>query len=145
MGNFLRSMDIAASGLTAQRLRMDIIAENMANVSTTRTADGNVYQRRYTVFQEQTESFAAIFNDMRNGTIGKGVKVVKIGTDESEGKLDFDPTHPDADENGYVHLPNVDSVREMLDMMDATRAYEANITSFNALKAMAMKGLEIGK
>ena len=144
--SFLDSMSISASALTATRLRMDVIAENMANMNTTRTANGEPYRRKYVVFQERTgenDEFAAFFNKARR-TQG-GVRVLEIGTDMSEFKYDYNPGHPDADENGYVRLPNVEVVQEMVDMMSAFRAYEANITALNAFKDMAVKTLEIGK
>ena len=143
--SFLDSMSISASALTATRLRMDVIAENMANMNTTRTANGEPYRRKYVVFQEKTgdSEFAAFFNKARQAP--GGVRVLEIGTDMSEFKYDYNPGHPDADENGYVRLPNVEVVQEMVDMMSAFRAYEANITALNAFKDMAVKTLEIGK
>jgi len=143
--SFLDSMSISASALTATRLRMDVIAENMANMNTTRTANGEPYRRKYVVFQEKTgdNAFAGFFNKARKAQ--GGVRVLEIGTDMSEFKYDYNPGHPDADENGYVRLPNVEVVQEMVDMMSAFRAYEANITALNAFKDMAVKTLEIGK
>jgi flagellar basal-body rod protein FlgC len=143
--SFLNSLSISASALTATRLRMDVITENMANADTTRTASGDPYRRKYVVFQERTsdKEFAAFFNKARK-TPG-GVRVIHIGEDQSEFKYDYNPTHPDADENGFVRLPNVEVVKEMTDMMAAFRAYEANITALNAFKDMAVKTLEIGK
>ena len=144
---FLDSMSVSASALTATRMRMDIVAENMANVNTTRTAEGTPYRRKYVVFQEMKSDkdvgFTTYLN-RANRTKG-GVRVSHIGYDESEYKLDFNPTHPDADEEGYVRMPNVDVVQEMVDMMSAYRAYEANITAINAFKDMAVKTLELGK
>ena len=143
--SFLDSMSISASALTATRLRMDVIAENMANMNTTRTENGEPYRRKYVVFQERTEDRAfATFFDKAHGNAG-GVRVLEIGTDMSEFKYDYNPGHPDADENGYVRLPNVEVVQEMVDMMSAYRAYEANITALNAFKDMAVKTLDIGK
>jgi len=138
-------MSISASALTATRLRMDVITENMANSSTTRTANGEPYRRKYVVFQERTSDrdFASFFNRARKAP--GGVRVIHIGEDQSEFKYDYNPTHPDADENGYVRLPNVEVVQEMVDMMAAVRAYEANITALNAFKDMVVKTLEIGK
>ena len=143
--SFLNSMSISASALTATRLRMDVIAENMANSDTTRTEHGEPYRRKYVVFKERTNdrNFSAFFNRARS-TPG-GVRVIHIGRDMSEFKLDYNPSHPDADEEGYVRLPNVEVVQEMVDMMSAVRAYEANITALNALKDMAVKTFEIGK
>jgi len=157
--SFLDSMNISASALTATRLRMDVIAENMANSNTTRTASGDPYRRKYVVFQEITEerSFGSFLNRARTAdagfssflnrtqTVGGGVRVLSIGTDMSEFKYDYNPSHPDADENGYVRMPNVEVVQEMVDMMSAYRAYEANITALNTFKDMAVKTLEIGK
>jgi flagellar basal-body rod protein FlgC len=143
--SFLDSMSISASALTATRLRMDVIAENMANSNTTRTENGEPYRRKYVVFQEKTnvDEFAELFNKAK--TTPGGVRVVEIGTDMSEFKYDYNPSHPDADEEGYVRYPNVEVVQEMVDMMSAYRAYEANITALNSLKDMAVKTLEIGK
>jgi len=143
--SFLDSMNISASALTATRLRMDVIAENMANMNTTRTENGEPYRRKYVVFQERTDdrAFASFFNRARSAS--GGVRVLEIGTDMSEFKYDYNPGHPDADENGYVRMPNVEVVQEMVDMMSAFRAYEANITALNAFKDMAVKTLDIGK
>jgi flagellar basal-body rod protein FlgC len=143
---FLDSMNISASALTATRLRMDVIAENMANINTTRTAEGGPYRRRYVVFQQiepETNSFASYFNRTLNAS--GGVRVAMIGEDDSPFKLDYDPSNPDADEDGFVRMPNVEVVQEMVDMMSAYRAYEANITALNTFKDMAVKTLEIGK
>ena len=142
-------MNISASALTATRVRMDVIAENMANMNTTRTETGEPYRRRFVVFQEiqndrDPRSFRSAFDRARNNSQG-GVRVAAIGTDMSEFKLDFNPGHPDADENGYVRMPNVEVVQEMLDMMSAFRAYEANITALNTMKDMAVRTLEIGR
>jgi len=143
--SFLGSMSISASALTATRLRMDIIAENIANIDTTRTEYGGPYRRKYVVFQERRNDrdFASFFN--RAHKAPGGVRVHHIGRDMSEFKLDYNPSHPDADENGFVRLPNVEVVQEMTDMMAAYRAYEANITALNAFKDMATKTLEIGR
>ncbi|MDD3921676.1 MAG: flagellar basal body rod protein FlgC [Eubacteriales bacterium] len=142
--SFLKSFDISGSALTAQRLRMDVIAENLANISTTRTAAGTPYRRRYVVMQEQGENtFSNIFERAMNDSNANGVAVTQVLEDESEFKLDYNPTHPDANEDGYVQMPNVDLVVEVVDMMSATRSYEANITAVNAFKSMAMKALEI--
>ena len=142
---FLDSMSISASALTATRLRMDVILENMAGSNTTRTENGDPYRRKYVVFQEKTadRDFASFFN--RAQSVAGGVRVLNIGTDMSEFKYDYNPSHPDADENGYVRYPNVEVVQEMTDMMSAFRAYEANITAINTFKDMALKTLEIGK
>ncbi len=143
--SFLKGLDIAASGLSAQRLRMDVIAENIANIDTTRTAEGTPYRRRYTVMSENKQNnFSAYFERaLGNVRESTGVKVVEIGEDDAPFKLDYNPTHPDANEEGYVQMPNVDLAVEMVDMIAATRSYEANITATNAFKAMALKALEI--
>ncbi|OPX44595.1 flagellar basal-body rod protein FlgC [Ruminiclostridium hungatei] len=145
---FFTSLDIGASGLTAQRLRMDTISQNIANINTTRTEDGTPYRRREVILEERTgadsfSSYLSAANDKLNG--GQGVRVSKIVEDASEFKKVYDPGHPDADENGYVSMPNVDIVTEMVNMISASRSYEANVTSINATKSMALKALEIGK
>lgn len=138
-------MNISASGMTAQRLRMDIISQNIANVHTTRDENGNPYRRKAVVFSEKDATpFQEVF--MRTaGVIGNGVKVGKIIEDNKAMRRLFDPNHPDADVDGYVTYPNVNIVQEMTDLIDATRSYEANVTAFNATKSMALKGLEVGK
>jgi flagellar basal-body rod protein FlgC len=138
-------MNISASGMSAQRLRMDIISQNIANVNTTRDENGNPYKRKAVVFSEKDATpFQDVF--MRTaGVIGSGVKVSRIVEDNKPMRRVYDPTHPDADEDGYVNYPNVNVVQEMTDLIDATRSYEANITAFNATKNMALKGLEVGK
>ncbi len=142
--SFLKSMDISASALTAQRVRMDVIAENLANINTTRTAQGEPYRRRYVVMQQrEDQTFAGMLERAKAKSNGSGVRVTEIREDESPFKLDYDPDHPDANEEGYVQMPNVDLVVEMVDMMAATRSYEANITATNAIKSMALKALEI--
>lgn len=151
MGIF-NSLNATASALTAQRLRMDVISSNMANVDTTHAKIENgewqPYRRKMVVTEENNSSFSSFLNGaMRNGnsSVGGGVKVTKIVEDETPFKLVYEPTHPDADEFGYVRLPNVDPLKEMVDLMSATRSYEANVTVFNASKGMLMKALEIGK
>ena len=143
---FLGSLDISASALTAQRLRMDVISENIANIDTTRTASGEPYRRRYVIFQQQeAKPFSEYLNSSISGTAGAGVEVTDIAEDQGAFKLEYDPTNPDADEYGYVSMPNVDLVTEMVDMMSATRSYEANVTAINATKSMAMAAMDIGK
>ena len=162
---FLDSMSISASGLTATRLRMDVIAENVANINTTRTESGEPYRRKYVVYQEKVDKsrcnsffkydhghgfdhehgFKSFFNKAKGTGVGNGVRVLEIGNDMREFKYDYNPTHPDADENGYVRMPNVEVVQEMVDMMSAYRAYEANITALNTFKDMAMKTFELGR
>ena len=146
-------IDAAASGLTAERLRMDVISNNIANVNSTRTVDGGPFKRKYVIFQPreaENNSFAsmlqgAVNKDEKKNRPGDGVRAVGIGTDNTMGKLVYDPGHPDANADGYVELPNVDIVNEMLDMITASRAYEANVTSINAAKSMAQQALNISK
>ena len=140
------AMNISASGMTAQRLRTDIIAQNIANVNTTRTEDGTPYVRKTVVFSEKgVSAFSDIYTNAV-GISGTGVKVSQIVEDDKTAmKKVYDPSHPDADEEGYVTYPNVNSVTEMTNLIDASRAYEANVTAFNATKAMALKGLEVGR
>jgi len=142
-----KSMQISASGMTVQRLRMDVIAQNVANMNTTRTADGGPYRRRLVAVQENIESipFSQHLARSRDAFRGKGVKATAIVEDPTPFKRVYDPGHPDADEEGYVLMPNVDTLKEMVDMISATRSYEANVTAFNAAKSMAIKGLEIGR
>jgi len=139
-------MNISASGMTAQRLRMDIISQNIANVNTTRDKNGNPYQRKMVVFSEKDSTPFQEILMKTAGVTGNGVKVTKILEDNmTEMRKVFDPNHPDADEQGYVTYPNVNIVQEMTDLIDATRSYEANVTAFNATKNMALKGLEVGR
>ena len=148
--SIFNAMNVSSSGMTTQRVRMDIISQNIANVNTTRDANGNGYTRKLVVVREaKPNSFASILD--RSMSMGRnyatsGVKVTRIieDTDSKYSKV-YEPSHPDADEEGYVTYSNVNTVTEMTDMIDASRAYEANITAFNAAKSMAMKGLEVGK
>ena len=143
-----QAFDISASGMTAERFRTDIIAQNIANVNTTRTEDGTPYRRKIVTFSEkQVTPFSDYYNTSRNaGRIGNGVKVSSVKEDEeTDFVMEYDPSHPDADENGYVSYPNVNTVTEMTNLIDATRAYEANTTAFDASKSMAQAGLQIGK
>jgi flagellar basal-body rod protein FlgC len=144
---FLNAMNISASGLTAQRARLDVIAENISNSNTTRTESGEPYRRRMVVFEPRNQGgFQEIFNKTATGGAAQGgVIVSEIVEDESPLKSVYEPNHPDADENGYVMMPNVDLLKETIDSMEASRAYDANVTAFNAIKAMATKGLEVGK
>ncbi len=140
------AMDVSATGMTAQQLRMDTISENIANVNTTRGADGRPYRRKTVVFNEKSyPTFSESLSMANKHNIGKGVKVTRIVEDPSEGRLVYDPSHPDANDDGYVTLPNVNTVTEMTNMIDATRAFEANVTVMNSTKGMAMKALDIGQ
>ena len=138
------SLNVSASGLTAQRLRMDVISQNIANINTTRTENGGPYRRKVALFEENKNTFQSIYNDALNN-VNSGVKVPKIIEDKSPFEYVYNPGHPDADERGYVAMPNVNLVAEMVNMISANRAYEANVTSINATKGMALKALEIGK
>lgn len=143
---FLNGIDICASGLTAQRLRMDTIANNLANATTTRTAKGGPYRRQMVVFEARSapgQNFEKILNDEINNYGGVRVKAIK--EDNSPFRRVYDPSHPDADKDGYVNYPNVNVVQEMVDMISATRSYEANVTALNSIKNMAAKALEIGR
>ena len=135
--------------LTAQRLRMDVISQNIANVNTTRTEDGAPYRRKTVVFQEKEANipFSEYLSEQSKSRYlaGGGVRVTGIVEDSSPFKDVYDPTHPDADENGIVQMPNVEIITEMVNMISATRAYEANVTALNASKSMASKALEIGR
>jgi len=145
---FLSSLDISGSALTAERLRMDVISENIANASTTRTEKGGPYRRKMTVFEPAEQS---TFRQMMENNIDLnkqsklGVKVTQIVEDQSEFTPVYDPTNADANEQGYVMMPNVDQTKETLDMMSATTSYNANLTAFNAVKSMAAKALEMGR
>ena len=147
MGMFT-SFNINASGMTAQRYRMDIISENVANANTTRTADGTPYRRKVAYFEEKggQTAFGAALHQATGNYSGKGVKVTGVYEDHStEMNMVYDPSHPDADENGYVTYPNVNIVTEMTNLIDASRAYEANATALNASKSIALQGLQIGR
>ncbi|MFP4465468.1 MAG: flagellar basal body rod protein FlgC [Candidatus Goldiibacteriota bacterium] len=140
---------ISASGLTAERLRMDVISNNIANVNTTQTLEGGPYQRQRVLFEPRGEKaqflFPAFFDKSKQAENLKGVKVTGVINSPEPSKLVFDPGHPDADRTGYVKMPNVNIVKEMVDMISATRAYEANVTALNSAKTMANKALEIGR
>ncbi|SOC35515.1 flagellar basal body rod protein FlgC [Ureibacillus acetophenoni] len=149
--SIFKSMNITSSALTTQRLRMDVISSNIANIDTTRAkvVDGEwePYRRKTVTLSANEGRFSNFLNKaMGKNEVGNGVKVTSINDDtETPLKLVYDPTHPDANEDGYVEMPNVDLLREMVDLISATRSYEANITVFNANKAMLTKALEIGK
>lgn len=153
MGMF-DAFDVSASGLTAQRYRMDIIAENVANANTTRTEDGGIYKRKVVSFEAkggESPSFSSLLSSSAAGmsmnqAIGKGVRISSIVEDNTtEMNKVYDPSHPDADEAGYVYYPNVNIITEMTNLIDATRGYEANATALSASKSMAVQGLNIGK
>jgi flagellar basal-body rod protein FlgC len=156
--SFINSLSIGASGLTAQETRMDVIADNIANINTTSTSQGGPYRREEAVF-----SIIPVDNNLLNSPkaptpptpfgdppgdpqiLSKGVKVVSIDADTSPGRLVYDPSDPQANADGYVTYPNINLVTEVSDMMSANRAYQANVTAINASKMMASRALEIGK
>jgi flagellar basal-body rod protein FlgC len=143
--------NMTASALTAQRLRMDVVASNMANVDTTRgrfiNGEWEPYRRKMVVIEPNENRFSTHLSKAmgQSQQAGNGVKVTGIIEDKTPFKLVYQPDHPDANGEGYVQLPNVDPLKEMVDMMSATRSYEANVTTLNATKNMLMKALEIGK
>ncbi|MBC8016109.1 MAG: flagellar basal body rod protein FlgC [Sporomusaceae bacterium] len=144
MGMF-GAINAAASGLAAERLRMDVISNNISNVNTTRTAEGGAYRRQMVTFapRESETQFSKVLSEHLD--TGSGVRVVGISKDNTPTRKIYDPAHPDANKEGYVEMPNVNIVNEMVDMITATRAYEANVTVLNTAKSMALKALEIGK
>ncbi|MDL2232236.1 flagellar basal body rod protein FlgC [Ruminococcaceae bacterium OttesenSCG-928-L11] len=155
---FLSSLDIAASGLTAQKKRLDVITENIANRETTRTDEGGPYRRKLSVFREIDSGKAPDFSStlrlarltrlstLRTDRVAdRGVMVSEVIEDPTDFIPVYDPNHPDANEEGYVMMPNVDNTVEMVDAMAATRSYSANIAAFEAVKALASKALELGR
>jgi flagellar basal-body rod protein FlgC len=147
MGMF-GAIDAAASGMTAERLRLDVISNNIANVNTTRTTEGGPYKRQFVVFEPRSDQQGAA--DSFAQSLGRqlqlnGVKVTGISKDDSPPRMVYEPGHPDADADGYVKMPNINIVTEMVDMMTASRAYEANVTSVNVAKDMMLKALAIGQ
>ncbi len=140
------AFNVNASGMTAQRYRMDIISENVANANTTRTEDGMPYRRKVVTFAQKGNqtTFSKVLGHASASYSGSGVKVDNVYEDtETEMNMVYDPSHPDADENGYVTYPNVNIITEMTNLIDASRAYEANATAFSASKNIALKGLEL--
>ncbi len=157
--SFLGTMNIVGSGLTAQQLRLDVISENITNLNTTRTENGDgPYRRKVVVFEAESgkndfrmalaraqagSTFANVSN--RGAEKAGGVRVVEIGEDDSPFPVSYDPTHPDADEDGYLQMPNITLVKEITDAMAATQAYSANVTAFNTLKTVIARGMDIGR
>lgn len=146
------ALNASASALTAQRLRMDVVSSNIANAQTTRAsvnANGEVepYRRKMVVFEPKDGSFQSFLQKASNSSssVSGGVEATKIIEDNAPFKVVYNPNHPDANADGYVQLPNVDPLKEMVDLMSATRSYEANVTALNATKNMLLKALEIGK
>ncbi|MDD4803318.1 MAG: flagellar basal body rod protein FlgC [Syntrophomonas sp.] len=149
---FLNSIDVSASGLTAQRLRMDTIASNMANVETTRVANGQgPYRRHVVVFEAQNNKpskgkFKSALQEQLSALSGVKVREIRqLGENEAPFRRVYEPANPDADEEGYVNYPNVNVVEEMINMISSTRSYEANAKVIEASRAMAMRALDIGR
>lgn len=141
--------DISSSALTAQRFRMDVISSNIANADSTRARLVNgkwmPYQRKLVEVEAKQPSFQQTLRNAQAETAGEGVRVTKVIEDTSPFKQVYNPTHPDADENGFIMMPNVDVLKEMVDMISASRSYEANVTALNASKSLVTKALEIGR
>ena len=142
---YLDSLNITGSALTAERFRTDIILQNLANQNTTRTAEGGPYRRKQVVLRENQLDFKSELGKAMKKEDSGGVYVEKVVENQTPLVPVYDPDHPDANEDGYVMMPNVNSAEEMVDLMAATRAYEANVTALNIAKSMALKALEIGK
>ena len=138
------TLDIASSGLKAQTTRLNTISANLANQETTSTPEGGPYKKKSVVFQSENIPFKNHLNNSINSRV-QGVKVAKIIEDTSPPQRIYDPSHPDAGEDGYVAMPNISVIKEMVDMMSATRSYEANTTTIKSAKRMALKALEIGR
>lgn len=147
--SIFNAFNINASGMSAERFRMDTISQNLANSNTTRTQDGTPYRRKVVTFEERgpkAGTFSSLLGTAASRFKGQGVRVGKVVEDTwTQMNMVYDPSHPDADENGYVTGPNVNVVTEMTNLIDASRAFEANATAFNASKSIAMKGLEMGQ
>lgn len=146
--SFLSTFDISASALTAERFRLDIIAQNVANINTTRTEEGGPYRRRLVVLEERALRFTNVLQAARRNqstATGGGVRVQQVAFSDKDFIPVYSPSHPDADEEGYVMMPNVDRAEESIDAMAAQRSYEAQITTLNVIKAMTMKAAEITK
>lgn len=146
--SFFSGIDMSAGGLAAQRVRLDVISQNIANANTTRTVEGTPYRRKMVILQEKQGSLSFehyLSANQSKYSDANGVKVQGIVEDQRPLNKTYNPSHPDADAEGYVNMPNVNIVEEMVDMISATRAYEANVTAMNASKSMAMKALDIGR
>jgi flagellar basal-body rod protein FlgC len=152
MPGMFHALNVAASGMTAQRMRMDVISNNIANVNTSRTTEGCPFQRSRVLLRPRNDSLrflSPVLPERLQPSIGDGVNVIAVEKDNRNPRLMYDPTHPDAlkygPKQGYVQMPNVNVVEEMVDMISATRSYEANVTIVNAAKQMFTKALEIGR
>jgi flagellar basal-body rod protein FlgC len=141
--DLFRNLEISATALTAERLRMDLISDNIANANTTRTKEGGPYQRKVPVFAEVLDE--SISHDGKLNSKPAGVKVLRIQTDGKPPRLVYDPSHPDANANGYVAYPDINPVVEMVNLISASRSYEANITAFNASKDIFRASLDLAK
>ncbi len=141
--DILNTFRISGSALQAQTTRLNTISSNLANVETTSTPDGGPYKKKSAVFQSTPLSFQDQLDGISKGM--QGVSVTKIAEDTSAPRKVYNPSHPDAKEDGYVEMPNISVLEEMVDMMSATRSYQANVTSIKMAKRMAMKALEIGR
>jgi flagellar basal-body rod protein FlgC len=142
------TLSISASALTAERLRMDVISNNIANANTTRTIEGGPYVRQRVVFAPRYDvnpSFAPMLSTMTRDGLPLGVRATGVVRDPAPPRMVYDPGHPDANAEGYVSYPNVNIVNEMVDMISATRAYDVNVSALNASKSMALRALEIGR
>lgn len=137
------SLNISATGLSAERMRMDVISSNLANANTTRTEEGGPYRRKEIIFTPFAVQLSGA--QAKSATRATGVRVAGVVPDQTPLRQIYDPGHPDADDNGYVAMPNVNVVTEMVDMISASRSYEANATAFQTAKTMAQKALEIGR
>ena len=144
--DFLTALKISSSALSAQRLRMDVISSNLANINTTRTPEGGPYRRRDVVFasQQVADTFGEVLNSELEKRLQK-VEVVDISVDPGPPKIVYDPRHPDANSLGYVGMPDINVIEEMVNILSATRSYEANVAVINATKSMVAKTLEIGR
>jgi flagellar basal-body rod protein FlgC len=145
--SLLSALDISATGLTAQRRRIEVISSNLANANTTRTAEGGPYRRKDLVFESTplSSSFSSALNSEIENEAQRGVDVIGIYEDDSPFVRRYEPAHPDADAQGFVLLPNISPVEEMVNLLSATRSFEANAQSINAIKEIAQKSLEIGR
>lgn len=143
--DFFTALDVSSSAMNAERTRMNLISGNLANTNSTRTAEGGPYKRKDAIFTASPLStgFSSALS-RANQNLSK-VSVTGIIEDTAAPRLQYDPTHPDADSKGYVELPNINVIEEMADMISATRTYEANVTAAQAAKSMALKTLELGR
>ncbi len=144
--DFFSSMNVSSSALSAERTRMNLISSNLANANTTRTPEGGPYKRKDAVFAATPvqNPFARAL-DKATGQEVRRVEVMQVVEDQNKPRMQYDPSHPDADPQGYVAMPNVNVVEEMADMINSTRTYEANVTAVQAAKSMALKTLELSK